>query len=144
MPAEILRAVHHRLLESYEDIMISESTISKVRELAIEDVLKPYVSLSRKGSTLMGLCPFHAEKTGSFAVSPHRNLFHCFSCNRGGDAITFIMEKENLSFIEAVRFIAENAEFNFSTLYFTFFSYLFKIFNFLTSKSDKTMSYYRM
>lgn len=87
--------------------MISESTISKVRELAIEDVLKPYVSLSRKGSTLMGLCPFHAEKTGSFAVSPHRNLFHCFSCNRGGDAITFIMEKENLSFIEAVRFIAE-------------------------------------
>ena len=88
--------------------MISESTISKVRELAIEDVLKPYVSLSRKGSTLMGLCPFHAEKTGSFAVSPHRNLFHCFSCNRGGDAITFIMEKENLSFIEAVRFIAEN------------------------------------
>ncbi len=108
MPTEILRAVHHRLLESYEDIMISESTISKVRELAIEDVLKPYVSLSRKGSTLMGLCPFHAEKTGSFAVSPHRNLFHCFSCNRGGDAITFIMEKENLSFIEAVRFIADN------------------------------------
>lgn len=88
--------------------MISESTINKVRELAIEDVLKPYVSLSRKGSALMGLCPFHTEKTGSFAVSPHRNLFHCFSCNRGGDAITFIMEKENLSFIEAVRFIAEN------------------------------------
>lgn len=108
MQTKIFRAVHHRLLESYEDIMISESTINKVRELAIEDVLKPYVNLTRKGSTLMGLCPFHAEKTGSFAVSPHRNLFHCFSCNRGGDAITFIMEKENLSFIEAVRFIAEN------------------------------------
>lgn len=49
--------------------MISETTIRKVRELAIEDVLSPYVRLSRKGSTLMGLCPFHTEKTGSFAVT---------------------------------------------------------------------------
>ena len=55
--------------------MISETTIRKVRELAIEDVLSPYVRLSRKGSTLMGLCPFHSEKTGSFAVTPSKNLF---------------------------------------------------------------------
>lgn len=88
--------------------MISETTIRKVRELAIEDVLRPYVSLSRKGSTLMGLCPFHTERTGSFAVTPSKNLFHCFSCNRGGDSITFIMEKENLSFSAAVEFIARN------------------------------------
>lgn len=88
--------------------MISETTIRKVRELAIEDVLSPYVRLSRKGSTLMGLCPFHTEKTGSFAVTPGKNLFHCFSCNRGGDSITFIMEKENLSFSTAVEFIARN------------------------------------
>jgi len=87
--------------------MISESVIQKVRNLAIEEVLQPYVKLSRKGSTLMGLCPFHTERTGSFAVSPHKNLFHCFSCNRGGDAITFIMEKENLSFMKAVEFIAK-------------------------------------
>lgn len=73
--------------------MISESVIQKVRNLTIEEVLQPYVKLSRKGSTLMGLCPFHTERTGSFSVSPHKNLFHCFSCNRGGDAITFIMEK---------------------------------------------------
>lgn len=73
--------------------MISESVIQKVRNLAIEEVLQSYVKLSRKGSTLMGLCPFHAERTGSFVVSPHKNLFHCFSCNRGGDTITFIMEK---------------------------------------------------
>lgn len=86
--------------------MISESTINKVRELAIEDVLEPYVRLSRKGSTLMGICPFHEERTGSFSVSPGKNLFHCFSCNRGGDAITFIMEKENLSFMEAIEFLA--------------------------------------
>ena len=86
--------------------MISESTINKVRELAIEDVLEPYVRLSKKGSTLMGICPFHEERTGSFSVSPGKNLFHCFSCNRGGDAITFIMEKENLSFMEAIEFLA--------------------------------------
>lgn len=88
--------------------MISESTINQVRNLSIEDVLRPYVKLSRKGSTLMGLCPFHEERTGSFAVSPAKNLFHCFSCNRGGDAIAFVMEKENLSFMEAVEFIAKN------------------------------------
>lgn len=86
--------------------MISESIINKVRELSIEDVLEPYVRLSRKGSTLMGICPFHEERTGSFSVSPGKNLFHCFSCNRGGDAITFIMEKENLSFMEAIEFLA--------------------------------------
>lgn len=86
--------------------MISESTISKVRELAIEDVLEPYVRLSRTGSTLMGICPFHEERTGSFSVSLGKNLFHCFSCNRGGDAITFIMEKENLSFMETIEFLA--------------------------------------
>ena len=88
--------------------MISESTINKVRNLSIEDILKPYVRLSRKGLTLMGLCPFHSERTGSFAVTPRKNLFHCFSCNRGGDGITFIMEKENLTFMEAVTFIAKN------------------------------------
>ncbi len=86
--------------------MISESTINKVRELSITDVLEPYVRLSRKGSTLMGICPFHEERTGSFSVSPGKNLFHCFSCNRGGDAITFIMEKENLSFMETIEFLA--------------------------------------
>ena len=87
--------------------MISESTINKVRNLSIEDILKPYVRLSRKGSTLMGLCPFHSERTGSFAVTTGKNLFHCFSCNRGGDGITFIMEKENLNFQQAVRLLAE-------------------------------------
>ena len=74
--------------------MISESTINKVRNLPIEDILKPYVRFSRKGLTLMGLCPFHSERTGSFAITPSKNLFHCFSCNRGGDGIAFIMEKE--------------------------------------------------
>lgn len=87
--------------------MISEYTVNGVRNLAIEDVLQSYVKLSRKGSTLMGLCPFHTERTGSFSVTPHKNLFYCFSCCRGGDAITFIMEKENLSFVQAVELIAK-------------------------------------
>ena len=87
--------------------MISETTIRKVRELAIEDVLS-LMSVSPEKVQLMGLCPFHTERTGSFAVTPSKNLFHCFSCNRGGDSITFIMEKENLSFSAAVEFIARN------------------------------------
>lgn len=88
--------------------MINESTLNKVRNLPIGEVLKPYVQLSRKGAAWMGICPFHSERTGSFSVSPQKNLFHCFSCNRGGDAITFIMEKENLPFWEAVKFIAKS------------------------------------
>lgn len=88
--------------------MISEKTIQQVRELDIETVLKPYVELKRKGSSLMGLCPFHSEKTPSFSVSPQKNLYNCFGCRRGGDGINFIMEKENLSFIEAVKKIASD------------------------------------
>lgn len=87
--------------------MISERTIQQVRDLSIEAILKPYVSLSKRGSSLMGLCPFHSERTASFSVSVAKNVFHCFSCGRGGDGIHFIMEKENLSFIEAVKEIAK-------------------------------------
>ena len=87
--------------------MISEATISKVRNISIEEVLKPYVSLARRGTSLVGLCPFHSERTPSFTVSPKKGLYHCFGCNCGGDAISFIMEKENLSFMDAVVFIAK-------------------------------------
>lgn len=86
--------------------MISESTIHKVREVPIEEVVHPYTTLKKKGASMMGLCPFHEERTGSFSVSPGKNLYHCFSCGRGGDGITFIMEKESLSFADAVEFIA--------------------------------------
>lgn len=86
--------------------MISESTIHKVREVPIEDIVRPYTTLKKKGASMMGLCPFHEEHTGSFSVSPGKNLYHCFSCGRGGDGITFIMEKEGLSFADAVEFIA--------------------------------------
>lgn len=88
--------------------MISERTIQQVRDLSIDTIIKPYVELTKKGSSLMGLCPFHSERTPSFSVSPQKNVYYCFGCRRGGDGIGFIMEKENLSFQEAVKRIAQD------------------------------------
>ena len=87
--------------------MISGLTINKVRDLDILDVVRPYVNLSKKGSNYFGICPFHSERTGSFTVNPSKNFYYCFSCHKGGDGINFIREKENLSFIEAVEFLAK-------------------------------------
>lgn len=75
----------------------------------IEEVVADYVTLSAKGGNLWGLCPFHGEKTPSFAVSPDKHIFHCFGCGKGGGVIRFLMEIENLSFIEAVRKLAVRA-----------------------------------
>ncbi len=75
----------------------------------IVDVVGSYVQLSRKGSNLFGLCPFHSEKTPSFSVSPDKQIYHCFGCKKGGGVINFIMEIENLSYPEAVRFLAKRA-----------------------------------
>ena len=68
-----------------------------------------YVALQRKGGNLFGLCPFHNEKTPSFSVSPDKQIYHCFGCKKGGGVINFIMEIENLTFPEAVRFLAKRA-----------------------------------
>ena len=75
----------------------------------IVDVVSSYVSLTRKGSNYFGLCPFHSEKTGSFSVAPDKQIYHCFGCKHGGGVINFIMEIENLSFPDAVRFLAKRA-----------------------------------
>ena len=75
----------------------------------IVDVVSSYVQLTRKGSNYFGLCPFHNEKTGSFSVSPDKQIYHCFGCKKGGGVINFIMEIENLSFPDAVRFLAKRA-----------------------------------
>lgn len=75
----------------------------------IEEVVSDYVTLNAKGGNLWGLCPFHGEKTPSFAVSPEKHIFHCFGCGKGGGVIRFLMEIENLSFIEAVRKLAARA-----------------------------------
>lgn len=75
----------------------------------IVDVVGQYVKLTRKGSSLFGLCPFHNEKTGSFSVSPSKQMYYCFGCGAGGNVLTFIREYEHYSFKEAVEYLAERA-----------------------------------
>lgn len=75
----------------------------------IVDVVGSYVQLTRKGANLFGLCPFHSEKTGSFSVSPDKQIYYCFGCKKGGGVVNFIMEEENLTFPDAVRFLAKRA-----------------------------------
>ena len=76
----------------------------------IVDVVSSYVRLNkRSGSNLFGLCPFHSEKTPSFSVSADKQIYHCFGCGKGGGVINFVMEIENLSFTEAVEFLAKRA-----------------------------------
>ena len=75
----------------------------------IVDVVGSYVQLTRKGSNLFGLCPFHSEKTGSFSVSPAKQIYYCFGCKKGGGVVNFIMDEENLTYPDAVRFLAKRA-----------------------------------
>ena len=75
----------------------------------IEDVVGHYVALTRRGSNLFGLCPFHSEKTPSFSVAPDKGIYYCFGCHKGGGAVNFIMEVENLDYPDAVRFLAKQA-----------------------------------
>lgn len=89
-------------------VKIPEATIEEVRsQTNITDVISQYVSLHQAGKNLFGLCPFHEEKTASFSVSESKQIFHCFSCGRGGNVFTFLMDLENLSFPEAVVKVAD-------------------------------------
>lgn len=86
--------------------LIPESVIDEILLKAdIESVVGRYVSLSRKGGNMWGLCPFHNEKTASFSVNPSKGIYKCFGCGKGGNAINFIMEIEHLSYPEAIRFL---------------------------------------
>ncbi|MCQ2318348.1 MAG: DNA primase [Bacteroidales bacterium] len=88
--------------------MISKETIAKIVDTArIEDVVGDFVSLRRRGSNLIGVCPFHKEKTPSFNVNPARNIFKCFGCGKAGDAVRFIMEHERYTYPEALRYLAK-------------------------------------
>ena len=75
----------------------------------IEEVVGQYVSLKRSGANLFGLCPFHGEKTPSFSVAPDKGIYYCFGCHKGGNAVNFMMEIENLSYPDAVRALAKRA-----------------------------------
>ena len=88
----------------------SEDIIEEVRSRNdIVDVVGQYVHIQKKGANYFGLCPFHNEKSGSFSVSPTKQIYYCFGCGAGGDVITFIMKAENLDFADAVRFLAERS-----------------------------------
>ncbi len=87
---------------------ISPQSIEEVRERAdIAEVASEFTALRRQGANLVGLCPYHSEKTPSFSVSPEKNFYHCFGCKKGGDAIKLVMELKSFSFAEAVSYLAE-------------------------------------
>ena len=89
---------------------LSDSFLQELKmKTDIEDVISTYVTLKRRGATLVGLCPFHNEKTPSFTVYPATQSFYCFGCGAGGDAITFVKKIENLDYLDAVKTLAQRA-----------------------------------
>lgn len=88
--------------------MIKQKTIDDIMETArIEEVVEDFVSLKRRGVNMIGLCPFHNEKTPSFTVSPAKGIYKCFGCGQGGDSVRFIMEHEQMSYPDALRYLAK-------------------------------------
>ncbi|NJL75382.1 MAG: DNA primase [Saprospiraceae bacterium] len=88
--------------------MIPQQTVQEIMETAkIEEVIGDFINLKRRGVNLIGLCPFHGEKTPSFTVSPTKNIYKCFGCGKGGNAAQFIMEHEQYTFPEALRYLAQ-------------------------------------
>jgi len=88
----------------------SEELVEEVRlKNDIVDVISGYVKLQKKGSSYFGLCPFHNEKSPSFSVSPNKQMYYCFGCGAGGNVLTFVMEYENFTFVEAVKHLADRA-----------------------------------
>ena len=90
--------------------MISQADISRIEEATdIVDLIGEYVSLKKDGAGFKGCCPFHNEKTPSFKVNPARQIYKCFGCGKGGDAVSFVMEHEHLSYPDALRKLAKRA-----------------------------------
>lgn len=87
--------------------MISENTIQQVKSCMVtHEVINRFIPLKKKGVDYKSLCPYHTEKTESFSVSPSKNIYKCFGCGRSGDGITFLIEHQKMSYIEAIRYIA--------------------------------------
>lgn len=87
--------------------MIKKETIEKVLDAArIEEVVGDFVDLKKRGTSLIGNCPFHNEKTPSFHVSVNKGIYKCFGCGAGGDSLKFVMEHEKYAYPEAIRYLA--------------------------------------
>lgn len=87
--------------------MIDQSTIQKIFDTAdLYEVVSDFVSLKKRGVNYVGCCPFHNEKTGSFTVSPAKGIYKCFGCGKGGNVVNFIMEHEQMTYVEALRYLA--------------------------------------
>ena len=87
--------------------MISPNTIQQIQgRTDIIDVVGNFVKLKRRGSNYLGLCPFHNEKSPSFTVSPSKEIYKCFGCGRSGNTISFVMEHEKYSYVEALKWLA--------------------------------------
>src|ERR1017187_10329611 len=90
---------------------LSPATREQIRAASdIVDVIGSYLPLKRAGANFTALCPFHKEKTPSFNVNPHKQIFHCFACHKGGDVFTFVKEFENITFPEALKRLADRAK----------------------------------
>lgn len=88
--------------------MIDQATIDRITDAAqIQEVVSDYVTLKKRGMNLLGMCPFHNEKTPSFVVSPAKGIFKCFGCGKGGNSVHFIMGHEQISYYEALKFLAK-------------------------------------
>ncbi len=91
--------------------LIASATLEQIRAASdIVEVIGSYLPLKRAGANFVTLCPFHREKSPSFNVNPQRQIFHCFGCHQGGDVFSFIEQYENLTFVEAVRRLAERSK----------------------------------
>ena len=88
--------------------MITQDTIAKIFDSArVEEVIQDFVTLKKRGVNLLGNCPFHDEKTPSFTVSPTKGIYKCFGCGKAGSSVNFIMDHEQLTYPEALRYLAQ-------------------------------------
>src|SRR5450755_29923 len=87
--------------------MISQETIQQiVSRIDIIEIISSFIKLKKRGTNYIGLCPFHNEKTPSFTISPSKEIYKCFGCGRSGNTISFLMEHEKYSYVEALRWLA--------------------------------------
>lgn len=103
--SKIINRVDGGTMSYYPDDVVEEVRLNN----DLVEVISEYIHLERKGGSYFGLCPFHREKTPSFSVEPVKQFYYCFGCNNGGNVFHFIMQMENLDFVESLRFLAERA-----------------------------------